>query len=105
MPRKNRIEKVGFYHIINRGVARNNIYHNDEDFIKFLEIIQEASDEYHFDTYSFCLMSNHYHLLLETSSSNLSSVMQKINSRYSVFYNNKHKRRSEERRVGKECRL
>ena len=92
MPRKNRIEKVGFYHIINRGVARNNIYHNDEDFIKFLEIIQEASDEYNFGTYSFCLMSNHYHLLLETSSSNLSSVMQKINSRYSVFYNNKYKR-------------
>ena len=92
MPRKNRIEKAGFYHIINRGVARNNIYHNDEDFTKFLEIIGEASDEYHFAIYSFCLMSNHYHLLLKTSSSNLSSVMQKINSRYSVFYNNKYKR-------------
>ncbi len=37
-------------------------------------------------------MSNHYHLLLETSSSNLSIVMQKINSRYSVFFNNKYKR-------------
>ncbi len=92
MPRKNRIEKAGFYHIVNRGVASESIYHDDEDFTKFLEITQEASDEYYFTIYSFCLMSNHYHLLLETSSSNLSSVMQKINSRYSVFYNNKYKR-------------
>jgi REP element-mobilizing transposase RayT len=84
MPRKNRIGKAGFYHIINRGVARNSIYHDDEDFTKFLEITQEASDEYHFAIYSFCLMSNHYHLLLKTTDLNLSSFMQKINSRYSV---------------------
>ena len=92
MPRKNRIEQVGFYHIINRGVARESIYHDNEDFVRFLEITGEASDEYHFVIYSFCLMSNHYHLLLQTSSSNLSSVMQKINSRYSIYYNNKYKR-------------
>jgi hypothetical protein len=35
MPRKNRIEKIGFYHIINRGVVRTNIYHNDEDLSDF----------------------------------------------------------------------
>ena len=69
MPRKNRIDMDGFYHIINRGVARASIYHDDEDFTKFLEITQEASDEYHFFVYSFCLMSNHYHLLVKTSSS------------------------------------
>lgn len=92
MPRKNRIEKVGFYHIINRGVARNTIYHSDEDFLNFLEILQDASDEYNFSIYSFCLMSNHYHLLLKTTSSNLSTFMQKINSRYSIYYNNKYKR-------------
>jgi len=90
--RKNRINKVGFYHIINRGVARNTIYHSDEDFVKFLEIVQDASDEYDFFIFSFCLMSNHYHLLLKTSSTNLSIFMQKINSRYSVYYNNKYKR-------------
>ena len=92
MARKNRIDKVGFYHIINRGVARNSIYHSDEDFVRFLEIVQDASDEYDFVVYSFCLMSNHYHLLLKTSSTNLSTFMQKINSRYSVYYNNKYKR-------------
>lgn len=46
MARKLRVEKVGFYHVLNRGVARSNIYLCDDDFVKFLEIMQEASDEY-----------------------------------------------------------
>ena len=87
MPRTLRIEKNGFYHIVNRGVARDRIYHDNEDFEKFLDITQEASDEYHFEIYSYCLMSNHYHLLMEISNENLSIIMQKINSRYSMFYN------------------
>jgi len=92
VPRKNRIDKVGFYHIINRGVAREGIYHDDEDFTKFLDIVQEASQEYGFSIYSFCLMSNHYHFLLKTTDFNLSILMQKINSRYSIYYNNRYKR-------------
>ncbi|MDD3506603.1 MAG: transposase [Sulfurimonas sp.] len=92
MPRKRRMEKAGFYHIINRGVAKTNIYLNDEDYQKFLEIIQDASTEYGFEIYSFCLMSNHYHLLLQTKYENLSSLLQKINSRYSIYFNNKYKR-------------
>jgi REP element-mobilizing transposase RayT len=92
MPRKRRIEKIGFYHIINRGVAKTNIYLNDEDYQRFLEIIQDASTEYSFEIYSFCLMSNHYHLLLKTKYENLSSLLQKINSRYSIYFNNKYKR-------------
>ncbi len=92
MARKPRIEKVGFYHIINRGVARVNIYLCDEDFLKFLEILQEASQEYDFEIYSFALMTNHYHLLIEMKKLNLSSALQKINSRYSIYFNNKYKR-------------
>ena len=92
MPRKNRIEKVGFYHIINRGVARSNIFLCDDDFMKFLEIIQDASDDYDFEVYSFCLMNNHYHLLIKTKMENLSSALQKINSRYSIYFNNNYKR-------------
>ena len=49
MSRKPRLKKAGFYHIINRGVARTNIYLCDDDFLKFLEIVQEASEEFHFD--------------------------------------------------------
>ena len=92
MPRKVRVEKVGFYHIINRGVAKVNIYLSNEDYLQFLEIVQDASDEYSFEIYSFCLMNNHYHLLLKTYDKNLSAAMQKINSRYSIYFNNKYKR-------------
>ena len=92
MPRKTRVEKAGFYHIINRGVARTNVYLSDEDYLEFLHIVQDASDEYSFEMYSFCLMNNHYHLLLKTYDENLSAAMQKINSRYSIYFNNKYKR-------------
>jgi putative transposase len=92
MPRKPRIEKIGFYHIINRGVARANIFLCDDDYLQFLNIIQDASREYGFEIYSFCLMSNHYHLLLKISDRNLSVLMQKINSRYSIYFNHKYNR-------------
>ena len=92
MARKPRIERVGFCHIVNRGVARGIIYKNREDFIKFLKIIEEASREYDFEIYSYCLMSNHYHLLLKTTQENLSLFMQKINSRYSIYFNKKYNR-------------
>jgi REP element-mobilizing transposase RayT len=92
MARKRRIDEVGFYHIINRGVTRTNVYVSDEDYCKFLDIVQDASDEYKFKIYSFCLMNNHYHLLLKTNDKNLSKAMQKINSRYSIYFNNKYKR-------------
>lgn len=92
MPRQNRIEQNGFYHIINRGVAKNTIYHDDEDFNKFLEIVNDASDEYGFEIYSFCLMDNHYHLLMKIINQNLSMSLQKINARYSIYYNKKYER-------------
>lgn len=53
---------------------------------------QDASDEYKFEIHSFCLMNNHYHLLLKTNHKNLSILMQKINSRYGIYFNNKYKR-------------
>jgi len=92
MARKSRIDKIGFYHIINRGVAKNNIYCDNDDLLKFLEIMQEASDEYDFKIHSFCLMNNHYHLLIDTNKENLSIIMQKINSRYSIYFNKRYKR-------------
>lgn len=92
MPRKPRVEKIGFYHILNRGVARSNVYACDDDYLKFLEILQEASEEYGFELYSFALMTNHYHLLVYMKKPNLSTALQKINSRYSIYFNNKYKR-------------
>ncbi len=92
MPRKRRIEKIGFYHIINRGVAKNVIFKDQECNAKFLEILQDASEDFNFEVYSFCLMNNHYHLLVRTTKENLSAALQKINSRYSMYFNHRYKR-------------
>ena len=73
---KPRINQSGFYHVINRGVERRDVYLEDEDRQCFLEIIDEAAGLYDFEIYSFCLMSNHYHLLIETKSDNLSLIMR-----------------------------
>ena len=71
---RRRVEKEGFHHIVNRGVAKGNIFLEDEDYEKFLEIIEIAKERYDFTVHALCLMSNHYHLLVETKHRNLSLV-------------------------------
>ena len=92
MARKKRMESIGFYHVLNRGVERRKIYMDDEDHIKFLEILDESAEVYSFKIYAYALMDNHYHLLLKTSALNLSLLMRQINSRYSSYFNKKYKR-------------
>jgi REP element-mobilizing transposase RayT/predicted XRE-type DNA-binding protein len=92
MPRRPRIENIGFHHIINRGVARSNIFLKDDDFKKFLTILEDAKLRYDFVIHSFCLMNNHYHLLLETKTENLSLIARQINSKYAQYFNKEYKR-------------
>ena len=87
MPRKPRVEYPGFHHLINRGVARGNIFLKEADFLKFLELLEQTSKVYNFKVHSLCLMTNHYHLLLETKSENLSLLARQINSKYAQYFN------------------
>jgi len=92
MPRKPRIEAIGYHHIINRGVAKGDIFLKDADFKKFLEILEETKIRYNFIVHSFCLMNNHYHLLIETRDENLSLLARQINSKYAQYFNREYKR-------------
>jgi len=92
MARKKRMESIGFYHLLNRGVERRKIYMDDEDHVEFLEILQESAEVYNFVVYAYVLMDNHYHLLIKTSALNLSLLMRQINARYSMYFNRKYKR-------------
>jgi REP element-mobilizing transposase RayT/transcriptional regulator len=65
---------------------------DDEDHLKFLEIMDESAKTYNFEVFSYALMDNHYHLLLKTTALNLSLLMRQINSRYSIYFNKKYKR-------------
>ncbi len=92
MPRRPRVETIGFHHLINRGVARGDIFLKPLDFERFLELVLEAKERYAFTVHSFCLMNNHYHILLETTSENLSLIARQINSKYAQYFNREYKR-------------
>jgi REP element-mobilizing transposase RayT len=92
MARKPRIDLDGFHHIVNRGVARSRVYRSDEDKQKFLEILCKACRDYKVNVHDYCLMDNHYHLLVETTTQNLSLFMRQINANYAIYFNKKYKR-------------
>ncbi len=77
MPRSPRIEyENAYYHVMNRGFDKNQIFYNDKSYEIFLEILGEACEKFEVIVHSYCLMSNHYHLLVQTPKANLSKFMQ-----------------------------
>ena len=78
MARRPRLDLDRFHHIVNRGVVRNNVYKCDADKEKFLEILCKACHIYKVNVHDYCLMDNHYHILIETTSQNLSLFMRQI---------------------------
>jgi REP element-mobilizing transposase RayT len=93
MARPLRIEYPGaFYHVINRGNAGEAIFRDDKDRDKFLRYLEKAVERFSLRLHVYCLMKNHYHLLIETPEANLSRALQWINVSYAAFFNRKHQR-------------
>ncbi|MCX5667176.1 MAG: transposase [Candidatus Omnitrophica bacterium] len=93
MARPLRIEYPNaFYHIIQRGIERRGIFISDKDRIRLLEYIDSCRKAYHAIIHTYCLMRNHYHLIIETPDANLSKVMHYLNTSYAVYFNTKYKR-------------
>lgn len=93
MARPLRIEYAGaFYHVTSRGNAQEAIYRNDEDRKEFLTLLSNTSKRYNWYCHAYCLMDNHYHLLIETSTPTLSKGMKYLNGSYTQFFNRAHKR-------------
>ncbi len=93
MARPLRIEFEGaLYHITSRGNARKKIYLDDADLTLFLEVLDKAISRYGWICHAYCLMSNHYHLLIETPVPSLSRGMQLLNGIYTQSFNREHKR-------------
>ena len=88
MPRPLRIEyENAFYHVMNRGRGRDVIFHNEKYYKAFLETLDEVYTRFDCIIHAYCLMGNHYHILLETPHSNLSRIMRHINGVYTQRYN------------------
>ncbi len=92
MARKERISELGFYHIINRGVERRDVFLESEDYDYFLDLLSEMKKTYNITIHTYCLMTNHYHIVLEISQPNISSAIKFLNSFYSIYFNKKYKR-------------
>ncbi|MCD6433696.1 MAG: transposase [Sulfurimonas sp.] len=92
MSRRLRIDLAGYHHVINRGVNRSDIFKNKNDYEVFLKILCKASEAYRVTVHDYCLMSNHFHLLVETELDNLSLFMKHINSNYAIYANKQQKR-------------
>ena len=93
MARQLRIEYPdAYYHVTARGNERKEIFKSDKDRGKFLSYLESAVKRYDAVIHAWCLMSNHYHLIVETPSGNLSQIMQHINGAYTNYFNTKRKR-------------
>jgi REP element-mobilizing transposase RayT len=91
MSRPIRIQFPGaLYHITSRGNGRKNIFRDDADRGKFLEALSSTIGRYHWLCHAYCLMNNHYHLLIETPEANLSAGMRQLNGVYTQKYNYFH---------------
>ena len=94
MSRATRIEFPGaLYHAMGRGVGGMKVFAEDGDFRKFLDLVGERVDGGDLLVHAFCLMSNHYHLLLETPRGGLSRWMHGILGTYAEWFNFTRKRR------------
>lgn len=83
MARPLRIEYPGaVYHITSRGNARGKIYKDNNDREAFLEILGSVIKRYNYLCHAYCLMDNHYHLIIETPEPNLSKGMRQLNGVY-----------------------
>ncbi|HOT05532.1 MAG TPA: transposase, partial [Atribacter sp.] len=88
MARPVRIEFPGaLYHITARGNKKENIFNHDRDRMVFLKILNETIIRYQFICYAYCLMPNHYHLLIETPNGNLSLGIRELNGVYAQKLN------------------
>jgi REP element-mobilizing transposase RayT len=93
MARPLRIEFAGaLYHVTSRGDGQEDIYLDDTDREIYLEVLAQVQHRFNWAIHAYCLMSNHYHLLIETPDSNLAKGMRHLNGVYTQRFNRRHKR-------------
>ena len=93
MARPLRIEYAGaLYHVTSRGDRQEDIYLNDTDRATFIDILGHVCERFNWCIHSYCLMSNHYHLLVETPEANLSQGMRQLNGVFTQRFNRAHER-------------
>src|SRR3989338_7204482 len=93
MPRFARLTYPGcFYHIFNRGLNKQKIFHHQKDYEKLLNKLTSLLLDGDWIIYAFCLMPNHYHFLVEEKKTRIAKLLGRLFTSYSVFFNKKYQR-------------
>ena len=79
-----------WHHVMNRGLGRQNIFKGNDDYNSFLSILDELTTKFNVELHAYCLMTNHYHLLMYTPDGNISLAMKFMNGVYTQRYNKQH---------------
>lgn len=95
----------GVYHVVLRGINRQDIFYDEEDYQRFLETLATKKSEKQYELYGYCLMSNHVHLLLRENNDSIARIMSRIGTSYAWWYNRKYDRSGHvfQGRYGSEC--
>lgn len=86
------LSSTGIYHVMIRGNEKKNIFHDDKDRLKFLDILSKKWRDNSLITYAYCLMNNHVHLVIKEDKQDISTIMRSINTSYAQYFNKKHNR-------------
>ena len=90
---RRKFSQTGLYHIIFRGISRQNIFEEDSDYLKLKGIIKKVKTEMKAELYAYCFMTNHVHLFIkENETGDISKIMTKILSHYATWFNIKYLR-------------
>lgn len=91
VPRKKRIWYPGArFHITSRGIRRTTLFHDDEDRLEYLRLVEEAKERTPFVLQTYCLMTNHIHLQIEVIDHPTGIIMKHIHSHYANYFNQKY---------------
>lgn len=91
IPRKNRLWFPGaIYHTVVRGNHKDIIFKDTTDYFVYMKYLKMVCETHPFDLYSYCLMGNHIHLQIATLDDEIWKIMQKINWKYSMYFNRKY---------------
>ena len=94
MPRYARVkEPTAIYHIMSHSITEFDLFPDNSDKEKFLDLLQECLDKFHCKVYGYCLMTNHYHLILDTCGYDISDFMKVLNQRYALYIKRIYKRK------------
>ena len=93
MARPLRLELAGaLYHVTSRGDGQEDIYLNDSDRMLWLEVLGQVCKRFNWVCHAYCLLGNHYHIVIETPDANLSAGMRQLNGVYTQAFNRAHHR-------------